>query len=936
MFTFSPMPHADAVKRIAGLPLVSREVMDGLLPELRAYAFCVTGLDSFDQLAKVRDHLKAVPAGGKTWEKARKEIAAELVDDLGGKASQRRAELLLRTHVFRSYAATRYRNLMQQVDVFPYWQYKTHGDGNVRPNHAALNGKIFPAGHEIWQRIFPPWDWGCRCLVVPLTQTSAAGIIQRGRASGKTAADANLLKTQIATPEMFTAKEATLIDKNQRLPNGMPLNRTPTWSDSPWSKPGTVKHDWKTIAKRYADQPEVLKAFEDWASQTQITDKMTVAQWVGLGPKKVRVKKAAAAVAQPADASAKLVFPDSVEGLKTVKKLGGSTGALLVEDASGARFVLKRGASADHLREEVLADELYRGLGAHVPEVKLYDTPQGPVKLARFVEGDTLASYLAKATPAQSEAVFSRLGEHFHADVLLGNWDVVGLAKDNILVDAAGVPWRIDNGGSLRFRAMGGEKGADWNAFPDELWTLRDAAKNAQTAEVFGKLKLTDIAKRVEATSIAGINAPAEIKAVLDERWKHLSDISTKALDMQFDGWREGYGESLCRHVLGMRKAGISADLPKELKQAAGSVNVVDENGKAWDDLRKTSTAKAAPAAKADGYWDNQLNAAKTINHHAGTGGFAYNKTKVEAALAQKPALEKLAQGKGDKATMAQHYLNQLTQIEAAAKASDQKIKHMIPNLTVWTPKPPPTVKPVKTHLSLVERLRDYIAANGGDYEAVARWKGAQSGSSWADDAQAIKAWVARHMDIPAKDVYWRNKASHAASALSSMEGSLGAAKVDAAFTIHHAFVQELLAATDLRHNDRAMRAMRLIRTENKAAMGAYSLTPGQEGKMPRGLCESSSPFRVTKVYGSEVTVQAVPHSRILGNYIMERRPGQGDCGFLHDDENEFTFAAGKMPFHYAGNVSTAKVSVDAGNDATAWGAPLQHLRTFKPTTSTP
>jgi SPP1 gp7 family putative phage head morphogenesis protein len=173
MFTFSPMPHSEAVSRIAGLPLVSREVMDELLPELRAYAFTVTGLDRFDQLAKVRDVIAAVPAGEQTWAKARKEIAAELSEDLGGKVAQRRAELLLRTHVFRSYAASRYRRLMQQVDVFPFWQYKTHGDGNVRPSHAALNGKIFPAGHDIWQRIFPPWDWGCRCLVVPLTKRSA-------------------------------------------------------------------------------------------------------------------------------------------------------------------------------------------------------------------------------------------------------------------------------------------------------------------------------------------------------------------------------------------------------------------------------------------------------------------------------------------------------------------------------------------------------------------------------------------------------------------------------------------------------------------------------------------------------------------------------------------------------------------------------------------
>lgn len=283
MFTFSPLPHTDAVNRIAGLPLVSREVLDGMLPELRAYAFTVTGLDVGDQMAKVRDHIQAVPAGEKTWEKARKEIAAELADDLGGKASQRRAELLLRTHVFRSYAATRYRNLMQQVDVFPYWQYKTHGDGNVRPSHAALNGKIFPAGHEIWQRIFPPWDWGCRCIVVPLTKRSAEQVMQRGRITDESAKAANLLPTQIATPEIFTAQEASLIAKNQRLPNGTSLNSSHTWAEAPWSKPGNVQHDWKLIKQRYSDQPEVLAAFQKWASATEITKGLTVHDWISDG-----------------------------------------------------------------------------------------------------------------------------------------------------------------------------------------------------------------------------------------------------------------------------------------------------------------------------------------------------------------------------------------------------------------------------------------------------------------------------------------------------------------------------------------------------------------------------------------------------------------------------------------------------------------------------
>jgi SPP1 gp7 family putative phage head morphogenesis protein len=284
MLSFSPMPHAEAVSRIAGLPVVSRGVMDEMLPELRAYAFTVSGLDGFDQMAKVRDMIQAVPAGEQTWAKAKTQIAAELSEDLGGKAAERRAELLLRTHVFRGYAASRYRRLIEQVDVFPFWQYKTHGDGNVRPSHAALNGKIFPAGDPIWQRIFPPWDWGCRCLVVPLTKRSAEGLVQAGKPSDEAASAGHLLKSQIVKPEIFTAKEAAIIDKNQRLPGGVPLNRTPTFAAAPWSQPGNIQHDWQLIKARYADQPDVLKAFTDWAGKQEITQGVTVSMWIGEGP----------------------------------------------------------------------------------------------------------------------------------------------------------------------------------------------------------------------------------------------------------------------------------------------------------------------------------------------------------------------------------------------------------------------------------------------------------------------------------------------------------------------------------------------------------------------------------------------------------------------------------------------------------------------------
>src|SRR4051812_44294528 len=66
-------------------------------------------------------------------------------------------------------------------------------------------------------------------------------------------------------------------------------------------------------------------------------------------------------------------FPTNLSHLKTVKALGGSTGATLVEDSLGNKFVLKRGASPEHVKEEFAAEEMYRAAGVAIPASRLYD-----------------------------------------------------------------------------------------------------------------------------------------------------------------------------------------------------------------------------------------------------------------------------------------------------------------------------------------------------------------------------------------------------------------------------------------------------------------------------------------------------------------------------------------------------------------------------------
>jgi uncharacterized protein with gpF-like domain len=62
------------------------------------------------------------------------------------------------------------------MDALPFWQYWTVGDIRVRPGHAELDGFIARAIDPVWRKVYPPWDFNCRCSVVPLTEEEALGI----------------------------------------------------------------------------------------------------------------------------------------------------------------------------------------------------------------------------------------------------------------------------------------------------------------------------------------------------------------------------------------------------------------------------------------------------------------------------------------------------------------------------------------------------------------------------------------------------------------------------------------------------------------------------------------------------------------------------------------------------------------------------------------
>ena len=99
-------------------------------------------------------------------------------------------------------------------------------------------------------------------------------------------------------------------------------------------------------------------------------------------------------------------------------------------------------------------------------------------------------------------------------------------ALDNILLPADGSPAvRIDNGGSLTFRAQGGKK--PFNKVVTEIDTMRNKTISPQAAKIFGNLTDTDIDTQIKTIIVPNYElilslTPDELKEAMKARMDNL------------------------------------------------------------------------------------------------------------------------------------------------------------------------------------------------------------------------------------------------------------------------------------------------------------------------------------------------------------------------------------------------------------------------------
>ena len=199
------------------------------------------------------------------------------------------------------------------------------------------------------------------------------------------------------------------------------------------------------------------------------------------------------------------------------EKLGSNEGGWF-EKQNGEKYYVKFYENPNQGRTEFIANAIYEKAGikaAHTERV-LIDGREAIASAA--VEN-------ARSAAAVDQAASFDVQNGFVADAFLANWDVVGATYDNIVQNQDGF-YRIDNGGSLIFRAQGGDKEFSAKEIP-ELESMRVWGR--QAGEVFGSITEDEI--RRQAQEFVQKVQPEDILSIVNQ-----SGISGKARERVLQG----------------------------------------------------------------------------------------------------------------------------------------------------------------------------------------------------------------------------------------------------------------------------------------------------------------------------------------------------------------------------------------------------------------
>jgi len=147
--------------------------------EAHAKYFTVAKVMKLNVLRDIRNMVQKSLDEGITFHQFKKELEPKLRNagwwgkdkDTGAQlGSPYRLKVIFQNNLNAAYSAGRYKQMMDNVQYRPWWQYWTVGDTRVRYSHKLLHGKVFHYTDPFWDYFFAPNEWGCRCKIRALSK----------------------------------------------------------------------------------------------------------------------------------------------------------------------------------------------------------------------------------------------------------------------------------------------------------------------------------------------------------------------------------------------------------------------------------------------------------------------------------------------------------------------------------------------------------------------------------------------------------------------------------------------------------------------------------------------------------------------------------------------------------------------------------------------
>jgi len=136
------------------------ELPTDVIAALRQNTFVFSGMKTYHELRQASELLIADNGEPKPFEAFKNDVKAIYNDynvnylDAEYNYAQQSAQ-----------TAARWQQFEKDGNRYPL-QFRTAGDGKVRPDHAVLNGITLPIYDPFWNKYIPPLGWNCRCIVI--------------------------------------------------------------------------------------------------------------------------------------------------------------------------------------------------------------------------------------------------------------------------------------------------------------------------------------------------------------------------------------------------------------------------------------------------------------------------------------------------------------------------------------------------------------------------------------------------------------------------------------------------------------------------------------------------------------------------------------------------------------------------------------------------